>query len=105
VAAYPINTAGPLRRGAGHLLAAVYGGFFGAGLGIITLALLGLCLSDELRRLNALKQAVTFAVNSVASLFLAASGHVHWALIPVMAIPAFPGDKPSWSFPGHLVGA
>ena len=45
-------------------LAAVYGGYFGAGLSVILLAVLGLVLPDSLTRLNALKQAVSFCTNT-----------------------------------------
>ncbi|MBP9041004.1 MAG: sulfite exporter TauE/SafE family protein, partial [Anaerolineaceae bacterium] len=38
--------------------AAVYGGYFGAGLSVIVLAFLGLLFDDSLTRLNALKQAI-----------------------------------------------
>ncbi len=38
-------------------VAAIYGGFFGAGMSVILLAVLGLALADPLPRLNALKQA------------------------------------------------
>jgi uncharacterized membrane protein YfcA len=47
-------------------LAAIYGGYFGAGLSVIVLAVLGLLLDDSLTRLNALKQAVAFSVNVAA---------------------------------------
>lgn len=42
------------------LLAAINGGYFGADLGVILLAVLGLLIDDSLIRLNALKQAISF---------------------------------------------
>ena len=54
--------------------AAIYGGYFGAGLSVIILAVLGVTLDDDLTRLNALKQAIAFAVNVAAALFLWLSG-------------------------------
>jgi uncharacterized membrane protein YfcA len=66
-------------------VAAVYGGFFGAGLGIMLLAMLGLFSREPLGRLNALKQALSFVINLVAAVFFAFSGHVQWELVPVMA--------------------
>jgi uncharacterized membrane protein YfcA len=47
--------------------ASVYGGYFGAGLSVIVLAVLGLVLDDTLTRLNALKQVVSFSVNTAAA--------------------------------------
>ena len=63
---------------------AVYGGFFGAGLGIMLLALLGLFLDDSLRRVNAVKQLLQLTVNVLAAVFFAVSGHVRWEVVPVM---------------------
>ena len=67
-------------------LGAVYGGFFGAGLGIMLLALLGIFSTEPLTKLNALKQALSFVTNIVAAVFFAFSGHTVWALVPVMAV-------------------
>jgi uncharacterized membrane protein YfcA len=65
--------------------AAVYGGFFGAGLGIMLLAVLGMFSAEPLSRVNALKQALSFVINLVAALFFVFSGEVRWELVPVMA--------------------
>jgi uncharacterized membrane protein YfcA len=73
------------------LLAAVYGGYFGAGLSVIVLAALALVLDDSLTRLNALKQAVAFCVNVAAAVFFLFSGKVVWALAAVMAVGALAG--------------
>jgi hypothetical protein len=73
------------------LLAAVYGGYFGAGLSVIVLAALALILDDSLTRLNALKQAVAFGVNIAAAGFFLFSGKVVWSLALVMAIGALIG--------------
>jgi uncharacterized membrane protein YfcA len=71
--------------------ASVYGGFFGAGLGIMLLALLGIFCSDSLVRLNAVKQAISFLINVVAAISFAVTGHVRWELVPVMAVAALIG--------------
>ena len=72
-------------------VAAVYGGFFGAGLGIMLLAVLGLFSADSIIGVNALKQALSFVINLVAATFFAFSGHVRWELVPVMAAAAVLG--------------
>jgi uncharacterized membrane protein YfcA len=72
-------------------LGAIYGGFFGAGLGIMLLAVLGLFLDDTMLRVNALKQALQLAINILAAVFFAVSGHVRWELVPVMAVAAVVG--------------
>lgn len=65
-------------------LAAVYGGYFGAGLSVIVLAVLGLVYADSLVRLNALKQAMAFGINAAAAVYFALSAPVNWPLAIVM---------------------
>ena len=72
-------------------LASIYGGYFGAGLSVIVLSALGLTLEDSLTRLNALKQAVAFAVNVAAAIFFLFSGQVIWSAALVMAVGALIG--------------
>ncbi|MGO9414427.1 MAG: TSUP family transporter, partial [Syntrophobacteraceae bacterium] len=72
-------------------LAAVYGGYFGAGLSVIVLAVLGLVLDDSLTRLNALKQVLAFAINMAAAIFFLFSGQVIWPVALVMAVGALIG--------------
>ncbi|MEW6094682.1 MAG: sulfite exporter TauE/SafE family protein [Chloroflexota bacterium] len=72
-------------------LAAIYGGYFGAGLSVIILAVLGLILNDNLTRLNALKQGIAFVTNVAAALFFVFSGQVNWLVALVMAVGALLG--------------
>ena len=72
-------------------IAAVYGGYFGAGLSVIVLAILGLVLDDSLTRLNALKQVVALSVNLAAAIFFVFSGQVVWRMALVMAVGALVG--------------
>lgn len=72
-------------------LATVYGGYFGAGLGVIVLAVLGLTVDDSLTRLNALKQAVSLATNVAAAVFFLFSGQVVWPAALVMCVGALGG--------------
>lgn len=72
-------------------VAAVYGGYFGAGLSVIILAVLGLAIDESLTRLNALKQAMSFAVNVTAAVLFAFSGRTIWLVAAVMAVGAILG--------------
>lgn len=72
-------------------IAAIYGGYFGAGLSVIFLAVLGIALEDTLTRLNALKQALGFAANIPAVLLFANSDRVVWSAAAVMAVGAIAG--------------
>jgi uncharacterized membrane protein YfcA len=67
------------------LVAAIYGGYFGAGVSVIVLAVLGLILSDSLTKLNALKQSISFSCNISAAIYFAFSGNVLWPAAAVMA--------------------
>ena len=80
--------------------ASVYGGYFGAGLGVIFLAVLGLVVEDTLTRINALKQALSFLVNVTAAAFFVFSGRVVWSAALVMAVGALLGG----SIGGRLAG-
>ncbi|MEP7204321.1 MAG: sulfite exporter TauE/SafE family protein [Ilumatobacteraceae bacterium] len=75
----------------------IYGGYFGAGLGIALLAVLGLVIDESLPRLNALKQVLALVINVVAACFFAGSGEVIWTLAAVMApaslLGGFAGGK------------
>lgn len=72
-------------------IAAVYGGYFGAGVSVIILAVLGLVLNDTLTRLNALKQAISFIVNVAAAVLFLFSGQIVWPAALVMAAGAVVG--------------
>jgi uncharacterized membrane protein YfcA len=79
------------RLHAANFLASVYGGYFGAGLGIMLLALLAIGLEDSLQRLNALKGLLSLVVAVVAAVFFALFGPVHWDAAAVMAVASFAG--------------
>lgn len=78
---------------------AIYGGYFGAGLGVMMLAMFGLLLDDSMTRLNALKSVLALVINVAASLFFLFSGEVVWPVAGVMAAGALLGG----AFGGRLV--
>lgn len=65
--------------------AALYGGFFGAGLGIMLIAVLGVLSHGPLNEVNAVKQVLAFVINTSAAVLLAFSGEVTWGFAAVMA--------------------
>ena len=81
---------------------AIYGGYFGAGLGIVMLALFSLVLPDSLRRVNALKQALSLFANGAAAILFAASGNVVWTAAAVMAVGALVGGSLGGRFAGKV---
>jgi len=83
-------------------LAAVYGGYFGAGLSVIILAVLGILLSGSLTKLNALKQALALATNVAAAVFFLFSGQVNWSVALVMAVCALAGGMAGGKLAGKI---
>ena len=81
----------PLLLLAAAFLLAVYGAYFGAGLGILTLAVLGVLIPDDMQRLNASKGMSSLVINAVAVVYFALFGPVEWAPAAVMAIGALAG--------------
>jgi uncharacterized protein len=82
--------------------AAIYGGFFSAGMSVLLLAVLGLTLDDTLTRLNALKQVLAFSVNIAAAVFFLFSDQVVWPAAAVMAIGALIGGALGGKLAGKL---
>ena len=72
-------------------LAAVYGGYFGAGLGIMVLSILSLTIADAMQRLNALKGVLSLVINTVAALFFVLFGPVDWGAAVIMALTTYGG--------------
>jgi hypothetical protein len=96
------QTASPLRLAIPVAGGAVYGGYFGAGLGVILLATLGLVLEDTLTRLNALKQAIALAANLAAAIFFIGSGQVDWPIALVVGAGAILGGSIGGRFAGRV---
>lgn len=67
-----------------YVAIAVYGGFFGAGLGILTLAALSLLGYDNIHRMNALKTLQAALVNGIAVVTFVATGLIAWMPALVM---------------------
>ena len=83
-------------------LAAIYGGYFGAGLSVIVLSVLGLMLEDSLTRLNAFKQAIAFCVNVSAAIFFVFFGRVQWPFAVVMALGSLAGGVLGGKLAGRI---
>jgi uncharacterized membrane protein YfcA len=75
----------------GQLLVGIYGGYFGAGIGILMLAALGLMGFGNIHRMNGLKNWGGFCMNLVAALTFAVSGIVRWPVALAMAIGSVAG--------------
>jgi hypothetical protein len=70
---------------------ATYGAYFGGGLGVVLLAVLGLFVADSLTRLNATKSVLALLINTVALVAFALFGPVDWLAAAVMAPASITG--------------
>jgi uncharacterized protein len=75
----------------GTFAIAVYGGYFGAGLGIMLLALFGLALPDDLGTLSGLRSALSIVINAIAAVVFLIRGHLAWEVVFCLWIGTFAG--------------
>ena len=75
----------------GQLAISFYGGYFGAGMGILILALLAVAGWTEIHRMNALKVLLAACVNGVAVVPFAVAGKISWGIALVVAVGAIAG--------------
>lgn len=75
----------------GIFLVGIYGGYFGAGIGIIMLALIGILTPDTLHHSNALKGMLALVINFVALVAFALFAEVAWGPAAIMAVAAILG--------------
>ena len=74
-----------------QLLVGLYGGYFGAGIGILMLAALSVMGHTDIHQMNGIKNALAVAVNAVASAYFIVSGLIVWPDALVMAVGAVIG--------------
>jgi uncharacterized membrane protein YfcA len=83
------HTLSPRRRAVSLQLivgfGAVYGGYFGAALGVMLVASLGLVLDETLARISALKNAISAAVGVLTVVAFAIFGKVNWVDVLILA--------------------
>jgi uncharacterized protein len=70
---------------------AVYGGYFGAGIGILMLASLGLMGIGDINRMNAVKTILASWINGVSVIVFIARMEVEWRFALPMAVAAIAG--------------
>ncbi|MBL7256370.1 sulfite exporter TauE/SafE family protein [Paractinoplanes lichenicola] len=100
------------RRAAASLQAvvfvgAIYGGYFGAALGVMYVAALALILDEPLNRINALKNVLSAAVGLVTLLVFAFFAPVDWAAVAILApatvVGGYAGAKLAQRLPSHVL--
>jgi uncharacterized membrane protein YfcA len=74
-----------------QFLVAVYGGYFGAGIGILMLSALGLMGIKDIHQMNALKTLLAAVINGTSVLVFVYDGVVRWHYALIMAVTAIVG--------------
>jgi uncharacterized protein len=74
-----------------QFLVALYGGYFGAGIGILMLASLGCLGHTDIHQMNGLKTVLGTLINLVAALYFIGAGLIHWPKAGLMTAGALLG--------------
>ncbi|HYN64183.1 MAG TPA: sulfite exporter TauE/SafE family protein [Candidatus Limnocylindrales bacterium] len=74
-----------------QLAVGLYGGYFGAGIGILMLAALSLMGHTDIHQMNGLKNLLATCINAVAAAYFVFAGLVFWPDALVMAVGAVVG--------------
>ncbi len=73
------------------LVASIYGSFFGAGLGVLLLAVLGILVTDTLQRLNGLKSLLSLLVVVSGVIIYLVSGQGHLLYVLILLVTSYVG--------------
>jgi uncharacterized membrane protein YfcA len=86
---------------------AVYGGYFGAALGVMYVAALALILDEPINRINALKNVLSASVGLVTVVVFAIFAPVHWGavltLVPATIVGGYAGAKLARRLPAKVL--
>jgi uncharacterized membrane protein YfcA len=86
---------------------AIYGGYFGAALGVMYVAALALVLDESLNRINALKNVLSAAVGLVTIIVFAIFGPVHWGaaltVAPATVVGGYVGARLARRLPARVL--
>jgi uncharacterized membrane protein YfcA len=74
-----------------QLLVAVYGGYFGAGIGILMLSSLGFMAVGDIHHMNAVKTMLASVINGIAVVVFVVEDQVNWNYASAMAVAAIVG--------------
>jgi uncharacterized membrane protein YfcA len=73
------------------LIVSIYGGYFGAGFGIMMLAFLGLSGLNNLQQMNGMKNLTGIVINGIAIIYFIHKGLINWHIIPLIVIGTIAG--------------
>ncbi len=75
----------------GVFLAGAYGSYFGAGLGVLLLGVLGILMPDDIQRTNASKTLLSLGVNAVGIAVFVVSAQVSWGFAAILLLTSCAG--------------
>jgi len=74
-----------------QLAVGLYGGYFGAGIGILMLAALSILGLQDIHEMNSLKVVLGGAVNGIAAVYFIWARMVYWPYVVIMAVASILG--------------
>ncbi len=74
-----------------QIIVGLYGGYFGAGIGIMMLAAFSILGMADIHQMNALKNILGGAINAIAALYFIAHRMVYWPYVGIMAAGSIAG--------------
>lgn len=90
-----------------QFLTSIYGGFFGAGMGIMMLASLSIATGGDYHRLNALKNFLSIVIAAIAIIVFTAGGAINWlyaiVMLPGAALGGYSGVWAAKRVPQHIL--
>lgn len=106
-ASRPQGSAASLLCVLGQFLTSIYGGFFGAGMGIMMLAVMGLTAGGSYHHLNALKNLLSVVIAAIAILIFVSGGVITWSaaliMIPAAAVGGYAGVHTARRVPQSII--
>jgi uncharacterized membrane protein YfcA len=81
----------PVLLVAGVFAASVYGGYFGAAMGVMFLAVLGLAVPASLAHTSGLRAVLSMIVNGVAAIVFLIHGGLAWEAVGLLALGSLAG--------------
>jgi hypothetical protein len=74
-----------------QIVVGLYGGYFGAGIGIMMLAAFAILGMTDIHQMNALKNILGGAINAIAAIYFIAHRMVYWPYVGIMAVGSIAG--------------
>src|SRR6185503_435431 len=88
-----------------EFVASIYGGYFGAAIGILLLASMALAGEHDMQRANAQRNFLVCFINGIATLLFNITGHVDWLVAPILMVGSIVGGYVGARLTKHIPNA